>query len=163
MKETLRSLSKKVSRPAVPFAVGMMALVGTFVDIGITDSNASNYANKVYPPKASQENLENARSEIRNFDQLIIDQAHSGTTSINVSQIPRRSETMQALDLKNQETEISQKRNELKTSLTNKSVKRQLGFFVGGLGLMVLGASWDGFQKFRSNRNKNVSVEPIKS
>lgn len=163
MKEILRSLPKKVSRPVVPFAVGLMAFAGSLVDITTTNSNAFNDANKVHPPKASREDFSNARRELRNFDQLIIDEAHNGATNIYVSQIPRRSEAMQALDLINQETEISQKRNELHASLANKSVKRQFSFLWGGLGLMLLVASWGISRKLRINKSKIVSAEPAES
>lgn len=161
MKETLRILPKKFAKPAAPFAVGFMAFVGSFVDIGITDEIASKDANKVFPPNASREELANAMKEIGNFDQLIIDRAHSGATNIDTLQIPRKSEAMQALDLINQETEISQKRDKLRVNLNNKSLKRQLSIMATGFGLMGLGALWD---TFRNRRNKNiVSEQPAKS
>ena len=162
MKEALRSLPKKVSRPAVPFAVGMAVFLGSFVDIGITNHNASNDASKVFPPKASREDFTIARRELHIFDELIIAQAHSKIRNIDVSQIPRQSEAMQALDLINQETKISQERVELHASLANRSLKRQLGLMATGFSLMAIGGIWDRFQnqKLRRNKNKIVSAEP---
>ena len=160
MKEALRGLPKKVIRPAVPFTVGLMAFVGSFVDIGITDHNASKDADKAFPSNASAQALANARIEISNFDQLLINKAHSGIKDIDTLQIPGKSEAMQAIELISQEKEISQKREVLRASLTNKSMKRQLGLVGAGLGLMVLGALWDTSRKSRRNKNKNVSAEP---
>ena len=161
-KEALRSLPKKFARPAVPFTVGMMAFVGSFVDIGITYNKASNDANKAFPSNASAGELANAENEIHKFDQLIINKAHSGATNIDTSQIPGRSETMQALGLINQETKISQKREELRAGLANKSMNRQLGLMGSGFSLIALAGIWDAIRRLRRNEN-TVSAEPAKS
>jgi len=83
-------LPKKVARPAVPLIVGAMACAGSLADFAITEyNNAPKDAYKEFPPKASTEEFENASRELHNFDQLIIDKAHSGATNIDTSQIPR--------------------------------------------------------------------------
>ena len=159
-KEALR----RFARPAVPFTVGMMAFLGSFVDIGITDHNASKDANKVFPPKASGEELAEAKKQIVIFDQRVIEKAHRGATNIDTSQIPRQSEAIQALNLIKQEAEISQERKNLRRSLASKSRNRYSSLMVTGFGLILLGIlwQWKGLQKPRRNGN-TVSAEPTAS
>ena len=162
MKEILRSLRKEVFKPVVPVALGTITFAGALLDFGITKGNASMDADKVFLPNASAEMLANARQEIRDFDRLIIDYAHTGAININISQIPRQPEAMRALDLINQEREISQKREELYASLANKSDKRQLATLGSGITLILLGIFWRILQKPRRNEN-TVLAEPAES